>query len=204
MISLTMEQIRFHVFKKGIRVLGIAESFDPSKDKKSTIAGVVMRKDLVIDGVSLETATLGGDDATKSVISLYKSFHRRDINVIMLSGAIISYYNIVDLERVSSTTNRPLICLTYRESPGLEEVFKKRFPGSYQEKIEAYKKLGSRDTFTLSTGKKVYARLVSIAKEDAKKLLDDFVLQGRYPEPVRIASLIASAVRKSSRTVRKV
>ncbi|MEM0074921.1 MAG: DUF99 family protein, partial [Conexivisphaerales archaeon] len=190
MISLTMEQIRFHVFKKGIRVLGIAESFDPSKDKKSTIAGVVMRKDLVIDGVSLETATLGGDDATKSVISLYKSFHRRDINVIMLSGAIISYYNIVDLERVSSTTNRPLICLTYRESPGLEEVFKKRFPGSYQEKIEAYKKLGSRDTFTLSTGKKVYARLVSIAKEDAKKLLDDFVLQGRYPEPVRIASLI--------------
>ena len=81
--------------KKGIRVLAIAESFKKG-NPNSVLSGVVMRKDLVVDGVAFENTTIEGDDATEKIISLYKNFHRNDINFLLLDGLIISMYNIVD------------------------------------------------------------------------------------------------------------
>jgi endonuclease V-like protein UPF0215 family len=188
---------RIHPFKRGIRILGIAESFDPDVDKESTIAGVVMRKDLVVDGFSFAKATVGGDDATERILELALSFDRNDINAIMLSGAVISFYNMVDLDEVHEKAGVPLVCLTYRESKGLEEAIKKHFPDRYRRKVAKYRKLGRRTGVTLKTGKKVYVRALGLTEEELKSILDSFTLQGKYPEPVRVAGLLASACRKA-------
>jgi Uncharacterized conserved protein len=58
-----------HLGKKGIRILGIAESF--SSRERSLIAGVVMRKDLRIDGCAFGTVTVGGLDATDCIIDTF-------------------------------------------------------------------------------------------------------------------------------------
>ncbi|HNO08814.1 MAG TPA: DUF99 family protein, partial [Methanoregulaceae archaeon] len=55
-----------HIAKKGLRVLGIAESF--SSRNTSILAGVVIRKDLRVDGFSFTSTTVGGMDATDSVL----------------------------------------------------------------------------------------------------------------------------------------
>ncbi len=47
--------MRIHYSKKGIRVLAIAESFE-RHDKKSILAGIVMRRDLVVDGIAVTKA----------------------------------------------------------------------------------------------------------------------------------------------------
>ena len=57
-----------HIPKKGIRALGIAESYTGCE--RSTLAGVVMRKDLRIDGFSFGSVTVGGVDATETVIQM--------------------------------------------------------------------------------------------------------------------------------------
>jgi endonuclease V-like protein UPF0215 family len=193
---------RLHTFKQGIRSLGVAESFDPRRDTESVVAGVVMRKDLVIDGVGLSKATVGGDDATEAVLKLYRSFKRNDINIMMLSGAIISYYNIVDLEALHKRTGRPLICLTFRESGGIEDSIRKRFPAGAIGKIERYRRLGERKRLLLKTGKTVFVRCLGTTDDDAKRIIGDFLLQGRYPEPVRVASLLAAAVRRVNQAER--
>ncbi len=190
---------RTHPFKKGIRVLGIAESFVPHIDEHSLLAGVVMRKDLIIDGFSFASAKVGGDDATSVIVSLYKALGRNDINVLMLSGAVLSFYNIVDLERLQRETRLPIICLTYRESPGLEENIKKHFPRSHARKLKRYGKLGRRSAVDLRTGKRVYVRALGIEEGEVKEILDAFSLEGKYPEPVRVAGLLAASVRTSSR-----
>jgi endonuclease V-like protein UPF0215 family len=184
-----------HPFKKGIRALGIAESFNPKIDKKSLLAGIVMRKDYIIDGITFETTTVGGEDSTEKVIQLYKSFERSDINIIMLSGAIISYYNIVDIDEVHSKTQVPLICLSYRETKGIEDSIREKF-GENSAKLEKYRRLGERKKILLRTGKSVFIRTLGISDDDAKSIIQDFLLQGRYPEPVRVASLLASSCRK--------
>ncbi len=83
-----------HISKKGIRALGIAESY--SGREQSVICGVAMRKDLRIDGVGYGTVTVGGTDATDSILSLVRKLKRSDINLLLLGGCVISWYNIID------------------------------------------------------------------------------------------------------------
>ena len=60
-------QKRIHPEKKGVRVFGIAESFKRNSTF-STLGGVVLRRDMLVDGVVLGRALIGGDDATKQII----------------------------------------------------------------------------------------------------------------------------------------
>jgi uncharacterized protein len=187
--------MRVHPNKRAIRVFGVAESFRKG-DRSSVLAGVVMRSDLVIDGFCFGRAEVGGDDATDSILAMYRLLKRGDVNVIMLSGCIISNYNIVDVDVMAEETARPVICLTYRESPGIEGAIRSRFEDA-EEKVARYRMLGERIRIVLRTGQAVYARLASISEPDARRVIESFTLQGGVPEPLRVARLIAHARRSS-------
>jgi endonuclease V-like protein UPF0215 family len=186
---LAPETRRLHPEKKGIRVLGIAES-SRKFHKKSALAGVVMRRDLVIDGMVLDSATMEGDDATEKILSMYKSLARDDIVCIMTSGLVISMYNIIDGQRVSDESGLPVIAVTFNKSSGLQEIIKNRFPNS-SEKMATYSKLGSREAITLRTGKTLFIRCWGITPRKATSILNSFTLQGSLPEPIRVAKLAA-------------
>ncbi len=179
-----------HLEKKGLRGLAIAESFRQG-DKTSRLAGVVMRRDFVIDGFVLGQCTIEGDDATDSILTMYSKLKRDDISFILISGLIISMYNIVDIKRIGNETKLPIIGVTYEESQGIEEAIKHHFPVSYESKIENYYKLGTRTQIGLHTGHKLYLRAEGCSAQEAKKLLDVFTLQGAIPEPLRVAQLLA-------------
>jgi len=178
-------------FKKGFRALGIAESFVRSYPK-SVLAGIVMRRDLIVDGVAFATATVGGLDATEAVLEIFKALSRRDINCIMLGGAIISWYNVIDLERVYRETGVPLLNITYEDSPGIEEFIRKHFEGD-QRRLELYRKLGPREPLRLKTGAVVFVRYYGISRWEAEAALNAFTTHGGVPEPVRVANLVARA-----------
>ncbi len=109
----------FHAEKRGIRVLGIAESFEKN-GTYSTLAGIVMRRDLVIDGMVFGNVTIEGYDSTQNILSMYRSLKRDDINCIMLDGLIISMYNIIDGKELGENANVPVIAITFKDSEGLE------------------------------------------------------------------------------------
>ena len=180
-----------HLNKPALRALGIAESFVRSRPT-STIAGVVMRADLRVDGLAYAHATIGGDDGTEAVLSLYRQLDRADVNALLLSGAAISWFNIIDLQEVFNKVQRPLICLTYEESPGLEKYIREYFP-SPEEKLRRYQGLGARQPVLLKTGYEVFVRARGASIEEARILLNKFTRDGRVPEPVRLARLAARA-----------
>jgi uncharacterized protein len=180
---------RIHPEKKGIRVLGIAESFKKSS-QKSTLAGVVMRRDLVIDGMAYSSATIGGDDATNSIVSMHRSLERDDINCILVDGLVISMYNIIDGEQVAGETGLPVIAVTFEDSKGLEESIRHYFDDS-KDKLVRYHKLGLRERVTLNTGKSLFIRYWSVSQRRAVAILNSFTLQGSIPEPIRVAKLAA-------------
>lgn len=180
-----------HVHKKGLRAVGIAESF--TDRVFSTLAGVVMRKDLHIDGVALAQITVGGMDATDGVLRIIEKLDRRDINVLMLSGGVIAWYNIIDPEKVHHCTGLPVIMVTYEESEGLEEDILRHFPQD-DARLEAYRRLGDRFPFTLSTGYTVHLRAWGLSDPVAMTLCDGFTHDGKVPEPLRVARLIARSV----------
>lgn len=178
--------------KPGVRALGIAESFR-KRGKRSVLAGVVLRSDGPVDGVALESITVGGMDATDGVLRLYRALRRDDIPLVFLGGCVISWFNIVDLERVHRGTGLPLVCVTYGESPGLEGHLRDLFPEDGEARVALYRGLGRRERIRLATGHDIYARILGLPRKEAQQWLDRFTLHGKVPEPVRVARLVARA-----------
>jgi len=196
----TRPDVRLHLNKTGIRAFGLAESFRPGR-KTSTLAGIVMRSDLVIDGLAIGKTSVGGDDASTSILTLFRRLRRNDINIILVSGAILSLYNIIDIDDLSRKTKLPVICLTYRETLGIGNSIRRHFPGRAEVKLERYRRLGQRRKLRLQSGHFVYVRTSGLQADEARSVLNMFTLQGSIPEPVRVARLLARAAapRRSSR-----
>jgi endonuclease V-like protein UPF0215 family len=188
--------MNLHLNKPALRVLGIAESFVRSLPT-SVLAGVVMRADLRVDGLAIAHATVGGDDATNAVLRIYEQLDRADINAIVLSGVAVSWFNIIDLAEVFDKIQKPLICVTYEESIGLENFISEYFPEP-EKKLCLYRSLGRRERVKLKTGYEVFVRVLGCSFEEAKILLNKFTKDGRVPEPVRVARLAARAALRAS------
>ena len=177
--------------KSGIRVMGIAESYD-TRDI-SLLAGVVMRKDLYIDGFTFNTITVGGDDSSDAIISMFQVLNRRDISLIMISGCALAWFNILRPQYIYEETKIPVICVSYEESEGLDVHIKKHFPDD-SHKIEAYLSLKPRRAVSLKTGYTLYARGYGITDSETDKACIIFTHHGKIPEPIRIARLCARSV----------
>ena len=185
-----------HLGKPGVRVLGIAESYRGRHDEGavSHLAGVVMRRDLRIDGFGTAEATVGGTDATDAVVRLVESVGRDDVRTVMLSGAVIAWFNVIDAAAVAAATGRGVVSVTYERPRGSRRRFAATSPAT---------RPGSRPTpgsaserpVALSTGATVYIRSFGLPLADAAALVDAFTLDGGVPEPLRAARLIARGLR---------
>jgi uncharacterized protein len=184
-----------HLEKKAIRALGVAESF--KKDQPiSTLAGVVMRSDLVIDGFGAGTLKVSGSDATASVIKLFRGLKRNDVNAVMISGSILSLYNVLDIDAIYEALAVPVIALSFNKAVSdLAANISSRFPEKIaKSKIELLEKLGAADKIRLKTGYEVFVRRAGISENISNRLLDKFTLQGAIPEPIRVARLLAKTI----------
>ncbi len=182
-----------HLEKKGLRGLAIAESFRQNS-KKSILSGIVMRRDFVIDGFVFGSATIDGDDATNTILQMYADLKRPDISYVLISGLIISLYNIIDIKKIHESLKIPIIGVTYHDSDGIEDSIKHHFPDSYKSKIKHYQKLGIRKKITLHTSSEVFVRKEGCTLHDVKYLLNKLTLQGSIPEPLRVAQLLAKSM----------
>ena len=182
-----------HLEKKGLRGLAIAESFRQNS-KKSILSGIVMRRDFVIDGFVFGSATLDGDDATNTILQMYEDLKRPDISYVLISGLIISLYNIIDIKKIHQSLKIPIIGLTYHDSEGIEDSIKHHYPDSYKSKIKNYQNLGIRKKITLHTSSEVFVRKEGCTFHDVKYLLNKLTLQGSIPEPLRVAQLLAKSL----------
>ncbi|RLG60356.1 DUF99 domain-containing protein [Candidatus Geothermarchaeota archaeon] len=182
--------------KPGSRMLGVAESFQKGISKKSVLAGVVMRSDLIIDGFGFSFPTIGGMDATERVMELYSELKREDLNFLCINGCVISWFNVIDLNRLYEELKLPIISITYEESPGLEKYFREYFPDDYKRRIEVYRRNGRRVKVRIRTGHEVFIRNLGIDVDKAVDVLNSFTIYGKLPEPIRVARILAHELSK--------
>jgi endonuclease V-like protein UPF0215 family len=158
------------------------------------LAGIVMRADFLIDGVAFSHATVGAMDATAAVLRLVDSLERDDINLLMLNGCVISWFNVIDLNEVYHQLRIPLICVTYEDSEGLEAHIARHFEGAARDvRVEAYRQLEPRVAVQLQDQHIVLIRSLGIQEAEARAVLKKFTIQGKVPEPLRVAKIAARA-----------
>jgi len=182
-------------WKRGTRVLGVAESFRKS-DKKGVVAGIVMRGDIRIDGTGVCRPTVGGTDSTDELISMYHRLRRSDVRAWMLGGSAISWFNIVDLVSLHENTGLPIACVTYHSSEGIEKYIREYFPSEWEERLAVLERAGERTLVPLRSGYSVYINNIGMSLERAQRLVDLFTLDGKVPEPIRVARLLAATLRQ--------
>lgn len=181
--------------KPGRRALGIAESYGNAAEY-STLAGTVVTADRRIDGQVFASCTVGGRDATESICSIYERLDREDIRYVLLSGVALAWYNIVDLDRVAEQTDRPVIGVTYEASSGLEPALEDAFDGTALDlRREQYWALPSRHELQLEETT-LYFRAVGIDPDRARAVLRAYTHDGRTPEPLRVARVIAQGAQE--------
>jgi endonuclease V-like protein UPF0215 family len=185
-------------WKTGVRVLAIAESFERD-DERSFVAGIVMRGDFRIDGFGICRPTIGGSDSTSSLISLFQRLERPDIRAWMLGGSVISWFNIVDIVELHKATEVPVVCVTYNPSEGIEKYLQEYFPTDWANRLEIMRRAGQRHEVTLRTGHIVYLTTSGLSKTRAKQLVDRFTLDGKIPEPIRVARIEAAGLHRDQR-----
>ena len=195
-IEPVFEAKRTKKWKTGVRVLGVSESFHKT-DQKSTVAGVIMRGDYRIDGFGFCFPTVGGMDVTDHLISMYKEIERKDIRFWILGGSIISWFNVVDIKRLHKATEIPVISVSYSESEGLEKYVQEYFPEDWDARMKKIDQMGIRHKITLDNDYELFLVSEGLDIKSAEEVVNLFTIDGRVPEPVRIARSLAASLRPS-------
>lgn len=174
--------------KSGVRALGVAESF---RGDRSTFAGVVVRASRVVDGVGFGTCEVGGTDATETVISIFRQLGREDIRYLLVAGIAPAWFNVLDLHAVAAAVERPVLSVTFEESPGLKPALREAFDGdALARRLETYRAQPPRQRLTVN-GETVFVRAVGVDDGEAADVVRAFTPEGGRPEPLRVARLAA-------------
>jgi endonuclease V-like protein UPF0215 family len=176
--------------KPGVRTLGIAESY---RRDSSTFAGVVVRANRVVDGFVFASCTVGGTDATATVRSLFDRLDRPDVRYLFVAGIAPAWFNVLDLREIHEAVDRPVLSVTFEESPGLASAIREAFDGEAREqRLDTYRAQPDRRRVAVADGE-VFVRSVGLEPDAAADVVRAFTPEGERPEPVRVARQAARA-----------
>jgi len=174
--------------KAGVRALGVAESYTGSH---STVAGAVVRADRTVDGLVFDRWTVGGTDATETVIALLRRLDRPDIQYLLVAGIAPAWFNVLDLHRVHDATGLPVLSVSFEDSPGLAGAIRREFGGEgRRRRLATYYAQPARRRVALD-GETCWVRAVGCP--DPAEVVRAFTPEGGRPEPLRVARLAARA-----------
>lgn len=162
--------------------------------KQSILGGVVMRADLIIDGMIYGETTVRGMDASDAVIAMVRHLSRDDLNGILLHGSVIAGYNIVDLPRIHQKTQLPVISITKEPHEDLQNHLESTFPSDWKTRWKIACRNGPMQPLALNTKSTVFVQFVGCNWDTVKGVIQRLTRFGGVPEPIRIARLLARAI----------
>ena len=185
----------FRTIKSEIRVLGVDDGkFTPHTEGNVIVVGVVFRGGCWLDGVMHTNITIDGFDATEQIASMINSSpHCKQLRLIMLNGITFAGFNVVNIKNLNFATNLPVIALA-GDKPDLDSIRDalNNLPNT-DERWQTVLEAGEVHEIT-SRGKKLYIVLAGISLADAQKIVKLTATRSSFPEPLRVAHIIASGI----------
>ena len=185
----------FRIIKPEIRILGVDDGkFTPRTKGEVLIVGVVLRGGSWVEGAMHTYISIDGLDATEKIASMInRSPHKRQLRLIMLNGITFGGFNIADIKKLYELTTLPVLALT-RDKPDLDAIREalRNLPQT-EERWQMVLEAGQLHEVTCR-GTKLYLGLAGLTLADAKKIVDLTATMSCFPEPLRVAHLIASGL----------
>ncbi len=183
------------MMKPQVRVLGIDDAPFTFEDVMVEIVGVVVRLPSYVEGIMVSEVHVDGDDATMRVAEMVRnSRFREGLALIMIDGVAFGGFNVMDIEELHERVSIPIVTVT-RKEPDMEAI-KVALKAKFSDWRGRLKTIERSTLERVETPHKpLYVHAVGIPLHDAKVLLRKSTVRGALPEPLRIAHLIATALK---------
>jgi len=163
----------------------------------TSVVGVVVQLPSRLEACHTGMITLDGTDATAIVIDMVRGMTQLPtLRAILLDGSVMGGLNILDIEVIFRETGIPVMAVS-RDEPDrtrFRVALGKRFPD--KEEAERHMELLERNWPVVvdTEGGKLHVSMAGCTKEDVAIVMDRSLVQGRNPEPLRMAHIIASSL----------
>lgn len=140
--------------------------------------------------------SIDGTDATDRILSLLGSSPFLDgVRAVLLDGIAVGGFNIVDLDRLHTRLQRPIVTVT-RHPPdfaAIRSALRKYFPDDAPAR---WRLIRAHTLFRLpvTEGKPLQVSAVGCTRAEAAAIVRRCTVRGNLPEPLRLARLVARAL----------
>lgn len=182
--------------KPQARVLGIDDAPFRFGDAETEVVGVVVRAPSYVEGVMMTHVAVDGRDATAHLAAMIaRSRYRDNLALVLLDGAALGGFNVVDIGALHEETGVPVATVT-RDEPdaaAIEKALRARFSDA-EERLAVLRR---QRIVKVATGHKpVYVSCAGLAAPEVGEAIRLCTVRGAIPEPIRIAHIVATAIKK--------
>jgi endonuclease V-like protein UPF0215 family len=180
--------------KRQIRILGIDDAPFTFHEKYTTVIGVVMRGGEYIECVMRNQVMIDGSEATEICKQMIQnSRYHLQLKAVMIDGACLGGFNVVDIEDLSTSTHLPVMTIT-RDKPDQKKI-KHALQQNFKDWKDRWKILQKGPLHKIPTQHNpMYIKCTGISVEEAEEIINISTIRGVIPEPIRVAHLIASGI----------
>ncbi len=188
--------------------MGVDDGAFDRHDREAPIAAVVVALPSGVEEVRVGRVRVDGTDGTRRIVALLRRLaDRAGVRAVLLDGAVVGGFNVLDLDTIARATGVPVVAVTRRppDFVAIRAALREWFPRSAAER---YRLLRRHRLFRVPTrGLPIWAAAAGCPAADAARLIARATVRGFWPEPLRLAHLVASAGRSgrrhSDRTVKE-
>lgn len=146
-----------------------------------------------LEDVRIGEVTVDGIDSTDSIHDMLKGL---GFDFLLLSGATFAGFNVVDAHKLYELLGKPVV-VVIGEKPrdhAVKEALRKHF-NDWEKRWRLMESLKPMFEVETDPGRSpIYYEVVGLDPGEASKLLRACTFQGRLPESVRMAGMIAKGL----------
>jgi hypothetical protein len=180
-------------------VVGVDDGAFERRDRYAPIAAVAVTLPEHVEAVRTGRVRIDGTDGTRRVIALVRGLGPLDgVRAVLVDGAVVGGFNVLDLDRLHEELGVPIVAVTRRppEFSRIRSALEKWFPRTADAR---WSLLRAHRLFPVPTeAAPILAAAVGCPRGDAVRLVQRSTVRGHWPEPLRLAHLVASAGRRAT------
>jgi len=180
--------------KRHPRVAGVDDGAFARGDRYAPVAAVIVSAPEHLEAARVGRVRVDGTDATRRVAALLRAIGPFEgIRAVLIDGAVVGGFNVLDLDRLRAVTGVPVVAVT-RRPPDFRRIaaaLRTWFPRSAARRLATLRR---HRLFPVPTGgTPILAAAAGCTAADAAWLVRRTTVRGFWPEPLRLAHLVASA-----------
>jgi len=178
------------------RVAAVDDGAFARDDRTAPIAAVIVSLPEHLEAARTGQVRVDGTDGTRRVVALLRSLGPLEgVRAVLLDGAVVGGFNVLDLDVIHRAVRVPVVAVTRRppDFARIASALRRWFPRTASARLGLLR--SHRLTRVATGGEPILAAAAGCPATVAAWLVRRTAVHGYWPEPLRIAHLIASAGR---------